>query len=138
MYAEYSYYSGTYGGSTVPSDRWNYCAAAASDWMNAATFGRLENGVPTAFDSQVKRCCCELSEQIYLYVDLPQNSVNNSQLSGIPASETSGEYSVTYRTASDSASALLYGSNAGLQDLLLAIARKHLGRTGLLYRGVDG
>lgn len=132
MYADYSYYSGTYGGTTVPEESWTNAAGRASDRMDAATFGRLASGVPAVWDTQVRRCCCELAELYYSYVLLPASQSENGQAI---SAETNSTYSVTYRSAADTSSALLYGSGAGLEDLAQAVLAKHLGRTGLLFRG---
>lgn len=132
MYADYSYYSGTYGGTIVPETNWNAAAGKSSDRMDAATFGRLASGVPAAWDTQVKRCCCELAELYYSYVLLPTMQSENGQP---VAAETNSTYSVTYRSAADTSAALLYGSGAGLENLVQAVLAKHLGRTGLLFRG---
>ena len=48
-----------------------------------------------------------------------------------------GQYSVTYHSAADTISSMLNGSDAGMSDLLYSIVGRHLGSTGLLYRGVD-
>ncbi|MBQ9695776.1 MAG: hypothetical protein IJV58_05040 [Oscillospiraceae bacterium] len=133
MYAEYSYYTGSFGGTLVPEDDWDRAAGSASDWMDAATFGRLTAGVPEEWETQVKRCCCEMAEQVYsLVLSSADTDVGSSAL----ASEQIGEYSVSYRSPADRASALLDGSTAGLEDVLRSIVRRYLGRTGLLYRGV--
>ena len=53
------------------------------------------------------------------------------------SSEKIGQYSVTYHSAADTISSMLNGSDAGMSDLLYSIVGRHLGSTGLLYRGVD-
>lgn len=135
MYADYSYYSGTYGGTLVPETSWNAAAGKASDRMDAAVFGRLASGVPAEFDTQVRRCCCELAELYYSCVLLPAAQSENGQAI---STETNSTYSVTYRSTADTAAALLYGSGAGFEDLAQSVLAKHLGRTGLLFRGVCG
>lgn len=136
MYADYSYYTGDYGGSLVPEDGWTNAAGKASDWMDAATFGRLADGIPAEWETQVRRCCCELAETYYSSVILPQSAAAENGTGQMISTETNNTYSVTYRSASDSVSALLHGSEAGLEDVLHSIVMKHLGRTGLLFRGL--
>ena len=133
MYADYSYYSGDYGGTIVPATSWTAAAGKASDRMDAAVFGRLVSGVPAEFETQIKRCCCELAELYYSNVLLPASGSSSGQAI---STETNNTYSVTYRSAADTSAALLYGSPAGLEDLAQNIIMKHLGRTGLLFRGV--
>lgn len=136
MLADYSYYTGEFGGTLIPETSWDHAAETATDWLCAATFGRLDSGAPEAYARNVKRCCCEIAELIYSNVMQPVNA--ESGLNGTPASEHNGNYSVTYRSTAETASALLHGGEAGLQDMLTQTARKHLSRTGLLYKGVDG
>lgn len=133
MYADYSYYSGDYGGTIVPATSWTAAAGKASDRMDAATFGRLTSGVPTGIESQVQRCCCELAELYYTNILLPASESSSGQMI---STETNNTYSVTYRSTSDTVSALLHGVPAGFEDMAQAIILKHLGRTGLLFRGV--
>lgn len=137
MYADYSYYTGDFGGSIVPEESWQRAAGAASDWMDAATFGRLTEGIPEEWERQVRRCCCELAESYYSSAILPQLAAADSSTGQLISAETNSTYSVTYRSASEQAASLLHGSDAGLEDVLHSIAMKHLGRTGLLFRGVD-
>ncbi|MBE6825849.1 MAG: hypothetical protein E7511_03065 [Ruminococcus sp.] len=133
MYPDYDYYTEDYGGAIVPEEFWKRAAGSASDYLNAVTFGRLENGIPGKYGTKVARCLCEMAEQIWI-----TSLSAAADASGEPAkaSESNGAYSVTYRSASEGISAQLHGDTAGLEDLLLHICRKHLSRTGLLYRGV--
>lgn len=131
MYADYSYYKDNFGGTRIPETDWNRAAGFVSDWMDAATFGRLTAGVPSEWETQVRRCCCEMAEQAYTYVFAGQNTDG-----GEVSSETVGSYSVSYRSSAETVSALLHGGAGGLEDVLYSIAGRYLGRTGLLYRGV--
>lgn len=131
MYADYAYYTGTFGGTLVPATDWDRAAGFASDWMDAATFGRLTAGVPSEWETQVRRCCCEMAEQVHSHVFAGQSTDD-----GKVSSETIGSYSVSYRSSAETISALLHGGTDGLEDVLYSIVRRYLGRTGLLYRGV--
>ena len=135
MLADYSYYTNDLGGTLIPKTDWTHTAEAASDWMCAATFGRLDNGIPYVYVRSVKRCCCEIAEQLYRFTAGADET--DSDLTGAISHEEIGSYSITYQTPSEAISAMLYGKAAGLQDILYQIARKHLSCTGLLYRGVD-
>ena len=137
-YADFAYYSEVYGGSLIPQDKFPSLAEKASDRIDAATFGRLENGVPEEYEKNVKRCCCELAENIYNYSALSDGSAIAG--AGTIASENIGKYSVTYRSGSEQISAIsaqLHGGSAGIEDIYKDIIMRHLGRTGLLFRGVD-
>lgn len=134
MYTVYSYYSDKFGGSLIPKEEWRRAAGLASDYLDAATFGRLSDGVPEEFAEQVKRCCCALAEAIYSFQLGNGDASGNS---GKPKTqETIGAYSVSYASTGSTISALLNGAEAGLQDYLHSICMRYLGRTGLLYRGV--
>lgn len=132
MYADYSYYTSRFGGDLVPEASWERAAGAASDWMDAATFGRLQEGIPSAWETQIRRCCCELAEVYYTDAIAP---ATDAETGAAVASETNSTYSITYRSTAENAAALLYGAAAGMEDQMLAVVRKHLGRTGLLFRG---
>lgn len=132
MYADYSDYIGEYGGTMIPEEHWQRAARAASSRMDAATFGRLEDGVPAEHAAKVRACCCELAEQFWMLT----NSLTAQDDAAGKASESIGAYSVTYRSTAETVGSLLYGESAGLEDLLRSIIGRHLGRTGLLYRGV--
>ena len=136
-YADFAYYSEVYGGSLIPQDKFSSLAEKASDRIDAATFGRLENGVPEEYEKNVKRCCCELAENIYNYSALSDGS--SIAGAGSVASENIGKYSVTYRSGTEqisTISAQLHGENSGLEDIYKNIIMRHLGRTGLLFRGI--
>lgn len=137
MLADYSYYTNDFGGSVVPAESWQHTAEAASDWMCAVTFGRLDADIPVKYERQIKRCCCEIAEQMYLLTQSAHGGSDAADGSGALASEKNGEYSAEYRSPAETAAALLHGDTAGLNDVLQSIAGKHLGRTGLLYRGVE-
>ena len=136
MYADYSYYAGTYGGSLIPEADWNYAAGKASDQINAVTFGRLRDSVPEEYAVQVQRCCCELAEVLYSSVILPMRAASANGTGQLVSTETNSTYSVTYR-AGTAASALLSGGSGSGEDVLCAVAEKHLGNTGLMYKGAD-
>lgn len=135
IYADYNYYTTEFGGSLVPEASWNFTAGKVSDYLDAVTFGRLENGIPVNFERNVKRCACEMAEYFFSFAESALKSGTNQ--AGTKTYEQIGAYSVNFGSVSDNISTLLDGSPAGLETLLAQIAMKHLGRTGLLYRGVD-
>ena len=136
-YADFAYYSEVYGGNLIPENKFPSVSEKASDRIDAATFGRLESGIPEEYEKNVKRCCCELAESIYSYSALSDGSAIAG--AGSVASENIGKYSVTYRSGTEQISAVsaqLHGENSGLEDIYKNIIMRHLGRTGLLFRGV--
>lgn len=136
-YANYSYYSGTYSGSMIPEEQFDYYSARASEYIDQQTYDRISAEVPEELTNKVSSCCCELAENLYRFSAASSGSENNGgAVSGI-ASEKIGQYSITYRSAAENISAMLNGSGAGLLDLLYSVISKHLSSTGLLYKGVE-
>lgn len=135
MYADYHYYKQEFYGRLIPESDWKQSAEKASDYLDSATFGRLMQGIPVQYQRNIQRCCCELAESIFSYAESALQAETNQN--GLKSSETIGAYSVSYRNRSDVIAGLLNGNSAGLEDILHRIVSKHLGRTGLLYRGVD-
>ena len=135
MYADYSYYTGEYGGSLIPEADWNYTSGKAGDQIDSMTFGRLREGVPESFVAQVRRCCCELAELIYTAVVLPVRAGAESGTGQLISTETNSTYSVTYRNASV-ISAMNSGESSGVEQMMNEVIGKHLSSTGLLYKGV--
>lgn len=136
-YANYSYYSGIYGGSMIPEEQFDYYSARASEYIDQQTFDRLVSGVPQELTSKVSSCCCELAENIYRFVPISSENSSNVATGTDIASEKVGQYSISYRSDSEKISSILGKKDAGLSDLLYSITSKHLGSTGLLYKGVD-
>ena len=133
MYADYSYYTDSFGGSLIPETDWKRTAGIASSWMDSATFGRLTNGIPDEWENEVRNCCCELSEQVYSFVI---SSLSDDEDDAKLSSEKIGNYSITYRSDAEFFASFLHGSTAGFEDVAKSIISRYLGRTGLLYRGV--
>lgn len=134
-YADYAYYSESYGGTLIPEEQFGFCAARASEYIDQQTFDRLVNGVPEELTSKVSSCCCELAENLYRFSAVTSDGGNSSGAD--ISSEKIGQYSVTYRTGTETISSLLSGTDSGLNDLLYSVANRHLGSTGMLYKGVD-
>lgn len=125
IYADYSYYTDEYGGNTISENDFRTFAVKASERINAVTFGRLEEGIPEAYAENIKRCCCELAENIHKYGNM-QGAEN-----GTVSSEKIGSYSVDYQSTAEQISAV-----SALDDVCDDVVRRCLGRTGLLYRGI--
>ncbi len=133
IYADFDYYQNEFGGSLVPETDWNRIAAKAGDFLDAAVFGRLKSGIPDENQISVKRCICEISEYLYAYSESLMKAGTGQ--AGAKSYEQIGAYSVNYASIADSISALTNGNSAGLDSLIRNIILKHLGDSGLLYRG---
>lgn len=125
IYIDYGYYTDEYGGCLIPESDFKLAAGKASERINAAAFGRLDNGIPDVYSEKIKRCCCELAENIHKYEDMHVSE------SGAVSSEKIGSYNIEYQSAAEQLSA-----NSTLDDACYDVIRRYLGRTGLLYRGV--
>lgn len=134
-YASYEYYQGTYYGAMI-RDQTEFVRAAerASEYMDTATFDRLQDGYDE-YGTKVQKCCCALADAFYTY--LSSVSSKTSQAPAEKTSETIGKYSVSYVDKYASISQLLSGGTSGLQDYLKSIMIRYLGNTGLLYSGCD-
>lgn len=62
MYADYSYYQGTYLGTQLTENQWLATARESDAWMDRLTFGRLRRGAPV--DDAVRMACCAMAEVI--------------------------------------------------------------------------
>lgn len=136
-YATYREYQTIYTGTLFKSkEQFVPCAKRASEYMNAITFGRLQDKNYTAVygDVQrlVKKCCCALAENLFYYdAKLQPDAIVSG---GAKQQESIGKYSATYSNPLDSLGTLTGGSFDAYQH---NTALRYLGRTGLMYRGVD-
>lgn len=125
IYSDYKYYTDEYGGNLISENDFKAVAGKASERINAMTFGRIEGGFPEKFSENIMRCCCELAENIHKYTNL--TGAENSAIS----SEKTGNYSINYQSMTEQISAI-----SELENVCNEIIRRHLSRTGLLYRGM--
>lgn len=134
-YADFPYYQDFYLGSLIRDPTgFGQAAARASEYLDMVTFGRLLDKIPEELAARVKKCCCALADAIYTYQAYGAGSTSSGG-TRLKTSETSGAYSVSYASPTESISALLSGDTSGLQDYLKSICMRYLGTTGLLYRG---
>ena len=114
-YADYAYYTDTYGGAVIDTASFDLYAARATQKIKLYTFNRIvDDNIP----DEAKMCCCELAELIF--------RADKEDTKGI-ASEKVGEYSVAY-TSPEAREKQLSKSTANIINNWLAM-------TGLLYRG---
>ena len=114
-YADYAYYSGTYGGAFAETD-YNRLSGRASAYIDAITFGRAAGAAGGTFDGRLKDACCAVADAYAL-----------AERGGIIASESNDGVSVTYVAGVSK----LKTEDRRLYDA----AALYLGCTGLLFRG---
>lgn len=142
-YADYSYYKGEYCGGLIPEESFDFCSARASEYINMHTFDRITEGYMQANQAaalKIRSCCCELAESVYSYTVRTGDDENGGGAAAGIASEKIGQYSINYRSESEEQAkkvSLAIGDEGNLEKLYYIIILKHLGSTGLMYRGVD-
>lgn len=111
-YADYEFYTTSYFGSVVPETDFPRLAERASDFVDAMTFDRLVDGLPTDKRSQkrIKKAVCSLTELMY-QIELAEKNATNAAVSGastaigsggsttgVVTSVSSGSESISYAT----------------------------------------
>lgn len=132
VYADYTYYSGTYMG-VVSEEDFPRLAVRASSFLDYYTRNRA---VDNANLDAVKMCCCALIDQ-YALLDAAQKAATKSLANaGDPEtkSESVGSYSRTLTTGGEVAKSVLDAVSTSKQ-MLANLCNEYLAHTGLLYRG---
>ena len=109
-YADYKFYTESFG-NVVPETDFPRLAERASDFVDAMTFDRLVDGLPTNERSQkrVKKAVCSLAELMYQIELAEKNAINQASANvtdtnvwnistGIVTSVSSGSESISYAT----------------------------------------
>lgn len=110
-YVDYSFYSNTFKGSTIPDAAFEQCALRASRHIDLITFGRIQDfGVSDEILIDVKLATCAAAEALYKV----------GQHDDV-ASETVGKVSVTYKDNS-------------VEGSMTSAVEPYLFKTGLLSR----
>ena len=60
MYADFSYYQGTYLGTQLTEEQWPAAAREADAWLDRLTLDRLRHGAPV--DDAVRMAACAMAE----------------------------------------------------------------------------
>ena len=134
VYADYTYYFGTYMG-TVSEGNFPRLAVRASSFLDYYTSNRAADNADL---DAVKMCCCALVDK-YAVIDAAQalamkNLANAAANDAEVKSETVGSYSRTLATGGESALSALNATD-GEKKLLAETCMEYLAHTGLLYRG---
>lgn len=118
-FADYSYYSDSYGGMLIPSAEFSAYSAKAERLVKFVTQHRISE-----VTDKVKNAVCAAAEAAYEIRSSVANVPN-----GVKSENTDG-YSVTYKDYD--VDELKYKE----QNAMLAAIRQELSGTGLLYQGV--
>ena len=110
-YADYDFYTTSYFGSVVPETDFPRLAERASDFVDAMTFDRLVDGLPSNERSQkrIKKVVCSLAELMYQIELAEKNATNQASANltdtnvgnisaGVVTSVSSGSESISYAT----------------------------------------
>ena len=94
IYADYEFYTATYGGNQIEEADWTRTAREASAYIDQLTFGRLQ-GHPERVTEEVQMAVCAAAEVVGRYqAAVTQNAA------GV-ASESVGGQSVTYQSSAE-------------------------------------
>lgn len=121
-YAEYAFYTDTYGGDTVPQTLWNRIAVRADAYVDRMTFARL-HAPSTVIPDSVRMAACAVADEIYA-----QTQADAQHTSGVASENTDG-YQVNFESAMDT---IVRHDRAMLDALDTYLPRSH----PLRYAGV--
>ncbi len=125
-FADYTFYAGTYQGTTIPETDFPSLAITATALVNAQSFGRAESTVTAGTDTdlieKIKLATCAAAEVLY-------QADQSGSIAGPIQSEKIGNYSVTY--------ALSQAASVPKEQRASQAIRTYLETTDLLYRGLD-
>lgn len=122
-YADYGFYTGSYGGSKIPEEAFLRLSNVASAYIDAQTQGRAKNASGDVLKA-VQMAMCDLAE-----VFMDSDTLNTTTFTGEAqvASETVGAWSKSYVSKGASATELEMLEARKREALVL-----WLGNTGLL------
>lgn len=106
MYADYSFYTGSYYGSKISEEQWNYYSEKASDFLSASF------DTDSVTSETLAKACCACAEVYYSEYESSENI----------SSEKVGDYSVTYSAS--------VSHQSGLVDKLIAAAGLYIKTVG--------
>lgn len=132
-YINYQYYHDTFGGTLIPSDKFEKYSVRASNEVRI----RIQNRDITGFETEVKNVTCSVAEAIYKQDQLKANyqtMITNG--GGMITTEKVGDYSVSKITLSMKELQELC-SKESLDQTINSEIESALLFTGLLFRGVS-
>lgn len=117
MKVEYSFYTGTYGGTKISEDSWKRFSQKAEQRLCGYTYGRCSGDWEGENWCNLAKCAvCEMSEILF-----------DDEKRGGKTSENTDGYAVSYDA----------GNGKTVASMLYDVARVYLADTGLMYAGVD-
>lgn len=111
-YADYEYYTDTYGG-TLPEEDFARLSRRASAYLDSVTFGRAGRSHPAAVQAKIKDACCAVADIML-----------KKEQGGELTSQTVGPWTKHFTS-----------SGKTLDQQQYDVALLYLGMTGLMYRG---
>lgn len=127
-YADYTYYTDTFGGSLIPEVDFNRSVMTAGLYIDQFTYGNITDGNKGDIKG-LQDCACDMAESVYkmLYSSAAASG------GGEKKSETIDGYSVSYVTSQKDGEDI----RTALSRNLYAIATLYLSGSGLLFAGVN-
>lgn len=119
VYADYTYYTGTYLGESIASADFARLATKASWYIDKITFDRADSATDADEVDAIKMATCGVAEVL-------QTIAEEGDL-GAVQSEKVGQYSVTYAQGST--------RTQGTMERVIEVARLYLDQTSLMYAG---
>lgn len=128
VYADYSYYTGTFLGNAIAEADFPRLAKRASERIDLLTRSRAA-AYYGEFPAPVRDAACAIAEIL-------QQAERGNALAGaaIIQSESTGKHSTTYAATQDASTE---SGQAALNARINGVAWQYMGYTGLLYRGVE-
>lgn len=114
-YVDYEFYKNEYEGSIIPQNSFKALALKASAFLDYITFDRIHD--LEEVEDNIRFATCSIMESMQKF--------NND--GGIKASESTGNYSVSY---------VVNNMPSSEGQIYYKEAEMYLGNTGLLYRGI--
>lgn len=129
MYAEYSYYTDSYGGRALSEDEFPEYAERASDFLNYITRKRLVDNLPSDQTDlgRIKRACCAVAEKMKA-IDKRKEELSGSASGGVLKSMSSGGESVSFELSEIDRA--IVGGEKELNQYLYNIAKVYLSMVG--------
>ena len=143
MYADYTFYTGTFYGTAITEADFPRLSSRASDFLDYYTRNKAKDATDTDVVTALSKACCAIAEQ--MQVDEQNKALAAKAMSAALAgttgevkSETVGSWSASYTTAGDYAAKSAADALKDANNTYAAIAFQYLAHTGLLYRGGCG
>jgi hypothetical protein len=121
-YADYTYYTDTYFGFKVPSEKFNFYSERASEKLDCLVNIEISATILTTYETEIKKCVCAITDIMY------QEDKDDGKY-------ISSEKVLTHQVN--------YGSRVGISreqtegQKIYQVTVTYLGKTGLLFGGLN-